>query len=78
MIIKIITIKEFLQESGFEKREKYFDWLTGGGPGRGGRGRHLVLSFRCGTLWDHRLFVFWVNQVGCDFVDGRFSETGCS
>lgn len=38
MIIKIITIKEFLQESGFEKREKYFDWLTGGGPGRGGEG----------------------------------------
>lgn len=36
MIIKIITIKEFLQESGFEKREKYFDWLTGGAGGEGG------------------------------------------
>lgn len=35
MIIKIIIIEEFLQESGFEKREKYFDWLTRGG--RGGR-----------------------------------------
>lgn len=29
MIIKII-IEEFLQESGFEKIEKYFDWLIRG------------------------------------------------
>lgn len=36
-MIKIIIIEEFLQESGFEKREKYFDWLTGG-AGAGGRG----------------------------------------
>lgn len=30
-----MIIEEFLQESGFEKREKYFDWLMRGG--RGGR-----------------------------------------
>lgn len=49
MMIKIITIEEFLQESGFEKREKYFDWLTGG-AGAGGRGHHLVLSFCRGSF----------------------------
>lgn len=50
MIIKNNNIEEFLQESGFEKREKYFDWLTMGGRAGGGGGHHLVLSFCCGTL----------------------------
>lgn len=40
MTIKIIIIEEFLHESGFEKREKYFDWLTRG-PGREGGGTTL-------------------------------------
>lgn len=61
MMIKIIIIEEFLQESGFEKREKYFDWLTGG-AGAGGRGttlscRSTVVLSRISEL------VFWGTEL---------------
>lgn len=71
-MIKIIIIEEFLQESGFEKREKYFDWLIRGW----GRGqvppclvRSAVVLFRInGCLF------FGENQIGNGFVDGWFYQ----
>lgn len=69
-----IIIEEFLQESGFEKREKYFDWLIRDG----GRGqvppclvRSAVVLFRI----QGRLF-FWGEPYWRwkNFVDGRIYQ----
>lgn len=77
-MIKII-IEEFLQESGFEKREKYFDWLIRDG----GRGqvppclvRSAVVLFRIkGRLFfgenpDWQWFCRWRN-LSRDANSGR-------
>lgn len=63
-MIKIIIIEEFLQESGFEKREKYFDWLTGGAGAGGGGGRGTTLSCRSAVvLYRISEVVFWGTEL---------------
>lgn len=69
-MIKII-IEEFLQESGFEKREKYFDWLIrDGGRGQG----HLVLFVLPWYFLGSKVVCFLGRTVYWrwkNFVDGR-------
>lgn len=66
MIIKIITIEAFLQESGFEKkkREEYFDWLTGGTGGWEGAPPCLVV-----LPW-----YFIESKVVCFFWESKLVE----
>lgn len=71
MIIKIMIIEEFLQESGFEKREKYFDWLTRGGwGGREGAPPCLVV-----LLWyfigSEVVCFSGMSELAAGFVDGK-------
>lgn len=61
-MIKIIIIEEFLQESGFEKREKYFDWLTGG-AGAGGGGSTTLSCRSAVVLYRISEVVFWGSEL---------------
>lgn len=73
-----MIIEEFLQESGFEKREKYFDWLVRGG--RGGR-EGTPPSCLVVLLWyfiGSEVVAFrGLTESAAGFVDGKKKKEFC-
>lgn len=66
-----MTIEEFLQESGFEKREKYFDWLTRGGRGgREGTPPSCLVVLPWFFIGSEVVCFSGIVGVGSGFVDG--------